>query len=213
MVKRIYKDLVNEYQYFNSWKSEESFPIKTIDGAELSQFKIIEYVFEGMLSNRTQQSFNELIVNFKEEIIKILENNKMNNYLFSTENGSSTITRIRSYKGLIDKYKIDKSKFIQKEYILNINESKIAFVAILNKSSFDYLSTFLFDSTSSFIISTNSNYLNELFLDDVTAVLNMNGWTHINMLNVMLKFCIKGDIVYRIGGNDGEDYWSLQEML
>ncbi len=208
-----HKNLINDYINYNSWKSEESFPLIQKDEPffkEIEDYEIVEYIFEGMKSKRSKENFDHLIYYFKEGIKNILEQDKKIKYIFAIEKSSSPISRIKSYKGLIDKNEVIGGDYIEKEVLLNENESRIAFVIRLNESNFDYLTKFIFDYTNCFIISSESNYINEFFIEKTLSLFNINGWTHINYLNIMLQFCFKDDFIYRIGGNDGEEYWSLQ---
>ncbi|WP_026995304.1 hypothetical protein [Flectobacillus major] len=216
-MKMIKYDITKDFLLYNVWKSDESFPIKKINEnskiKELQNFEIREYLFEGMRSNRNQNNFISLLNDFKNQILAHILNQRRNVFLFGLESESNVISKIRSYKGLIDRQVINSELFIQKEQILSNNQSRFAFVARIKENNFDYLSRFFFDYTNSFIITTHNDYLNNKFIDDICFLQRLEGWTHIDLLNIMLVFCPQGDILYRIGGNDGEDYWSLQEFV
>lgn len=206
-------DLTKNFSSYNAWKSEESFPISRInitDLKNLEKFKVVEYIYDGMLSNRSQVNFERLVTDFSIEMSHIVLNSKRNQYLFSIEHSSNIISKIRTYKGLISRNEITTEHIIQKEMFIDDKESRFAFVAEINSDNLQHLLKYFFDYSTSFIIATDNHYLTEDFLAEVCSLFDLKGWSHINFLNIMLRFCSKGDTLFRIGGNDGEEYWSLQ---
>lgn len=208
-----YYNLVDDFKEYNSWKSDESFSTKGYNVSDLTQnFSIKEYIYEGFMSNRSQDIFEVKIKVFKEAIKEKILSNKNKAYLFVIEPCSNIISKIRSYKGLLNKNIVNISNYIEKEYILNEKESRIAAVIEITNSNFDYITTHLFDSATSFTVTSKNNYISEDFLNHVISFVQMKGCHHINLFPLILEYGKNENRLYRIGGNDGEDYWSLQEF-
>ena len=208
-----HKNLFKDYLQYNAWKSEESFPIlkenkQIID--ELIKYEIVAYVFEGMQSERNESNFAKLITVFKKEILELLSQDKGLKYIFAIEHNSSPISKLRSYKGFVNSSEVGRNLLFEKEIFISNHESRFAFISVLTESNFTYFTKFIFDNHYCFLISTENNYANEILLEKIVSLFPLKGTTHINFLNVIIEFCKKGDFVYRIGGNDGEEYWSLQ---
>ena len=87
-------------------------------------------------------------------------------------------------------------------------------IALINDNNFDYLiSNFLFDDSRSFIISTSKNYLDEIVLDKIIKTFEIKfSSVQINYLKIINTLCQTNDTIFRIGGDGGEEYWSLQEI-
>lgn len=205
-----YDDLLKDYNSFNALKSYESFPLP-IEGNLINKYELIEYSFEGLMSNRTDKHlFTNLVTDFKDEALQIMLNDPKEKVLFAIEHAPSPTSRIKSHKGLIDKGELNDEDFIQKEIILPNGKSRIAFVARVTHQNFAYLTKFFFDYSSCFIISSFESHFTPDFIDSVTSLFKIDGWAHINYLRVVEEFCSQNDFIYRIGADDGETCWSLQ---
>lgn len=207
-----YNNLKKDYLKYNCWKTEQSFPIENIEENILNEFCVQEYIYSGVFSNRTKENYNKQLSAFKKGVLDILNNEKRNVYLFKIEHKPQIINRIRSYKGLIDKKKVPSSIYKEKELIINENESIIAAVVKLDDNSIKIEDYIPFDSTNGFLISTNNNYLNDNFILDVTNLFDINNYIDINYWNLVITYCSKGDSIFRIGGDSGDEYWSLQKF-
>ncbi len=163
-----------------------------------------------MYSKRNQNTYDVLIKKFKKEIKEILIEDKKSKYLILIEKSPNLVSRVRTYKGIIDKNIISIEDYIQFEKRLDKNQSRITTLIKFKDSYFNYLVNLMFDDTNCFLISSYENYFESIFIDEFMRLFNVNGWTHINYLSCMFKYCVKGDYIYRIGGNDGEEFWSLQ---
>jgi len=208
-----HRDLIEGLLSFNAWKSDESFPIAQLDTEginTLRKFEIVEHIFDGMQSQRSESNFRRLIEAFVSELRKILSQDKRTKYLFAIEHNSSLVSKLRSYKKFVDRSKIESTQIFEKEIFISDRESRFAFICRVTDSNFDYLTKFLFDSSYCFLISSEDDLLNESSLDRITSLFKLSGTTHVNFLKAMLEFCSAGDYIYRIGGGDGEEYWSLQ---
>ena len=86
MTNKTYRNLSDDFLNYNAWKSEDSFPVKSLDEINkmkaLSDYEIIEYIHEGILSNRTQENFDNLITQFKKEVWNLIKSNERNIFLF-----------------------------------------------------------------------------------------------------------------------------------
>jgi hypothetical protein len=145
-------------------------------------------------------------------LLNILNQDKKSKFIFAIEHNSSVISKLRSYKGFIDKSKVEGGLFLEKEILVSNKESRFAFIGALSNLNFTYLTKFIFDSHYCFLISSENDYINEVNLEELASFFPLRGTTHINFLKAMIELCRKGDFIYRIGGDDGEEYWSLQVM-
>jgi len=208
-----HKDLIEDLLSFNAWKSDESFPVAQLDSEgmnTLRKFEIVEYIFDGMQSQRSESKFRSLIDAFKIELRNILNQDKRIKYLFAIEHSSSLVSKLRSYKKFVDSSKFESGHIFEKEIYVSDRESRFAFVCTVTDANFSNLTKFLFDSTYCFLISSKDDLVNESSLDRITSLFRLSGTTHVNFLKVMFEFCSAGDYIYRIGGDSGEEYWSLQ---
>jgi len=208
-----YKNLIEDILSFNAWKSIESFPIAQLDSEgvnALKKFEIVEYIFDGMQSQRGEDKFRSMIDIFVKELSNILNRDKRPKYLFAIEHSSSSVSKLRSYKKFADSSKFETNRLFEKEFFISDRESRFAFICTVAESNFSYLTKFLFDSSYCFIIGSEDDLVNENSLDRITSLFRLSGTTHIDFLQAMLEFCSAGDYIYRIGGDDGEEYWSLQ---
>ena len=218
MIIKEHKDFIIDYFEYNAWKTEASFPILKASDEEVSRLKkycLIEFMSEGVMSDRSSSNFELKLENFKKEVIYEIFNQQRDNiFLFSIEHKLKQKTRIRSYKGLVDKSRVDKKDYCQLETDFENNNSIISFVAKVNSNNFDYLLNFFLDDSTCFIIKTNNNYLNEEFLDKALSCITIvESSIEINYLKLILLFGSDNDIIYRIGGDSGDEYWSLQKFF
>lgn len=207
-----HRNIKKDYLKYNCWKTEKSFPIENIEKEFLSRFCVQEYIFTGIFSNRTKENFDNKLNRFKDGVANILNKENKNIYLFKIEHKPKIINRIRSYKGLINKKEIPNSFYNEKEIIINERESIIAAVLSFDNNLVKIEDHIPFDSSNSFLISTSNNYLNETFISDIINLFDINNYIDINYWNLIFTYCQNGDNVFRIGGNNGEDYWSLQRF-
>lgn len=212
MKEIIYNNLKQDYLKYNCWKTNESFPIDNIEEKILDQFYIREYIFSGINSNRTQENFDFQLNVFKNGVFKILKENQTKNYLFKIEHKPQIINRLRSFKGLLNKKEVPSFIYQEKEIIIDKKESIIAIVIELNNEFININDYIPFDSSNSFIISSDRNYLNDEFIIEVTSLFDIKNYIEINYWKLICKFCFRKDNIYRIGGDSGEEYWSLQEF-
>lgn len=210
-------DFQKAYLDYNAWKTDSSFPIKSVTNdciKKLNEYEIIEYIFKGVGYDRDQFLYEEKLKQFLKCINAELFKEERNNlYLYSIEHKKQNLSRLRSYKGLLDKKKVIEQHYFQTESKLEQGQTIISFICTLLETNVDYLLKFFFDDTTCFVIKSNNNYLNKEFLDLILSTLNLSGNIQLDYLKLLLLFCQNNDIIYRIGGDSGEEYWSLQKFL
>lgn len=201
-----YRSLERDFFEYNALKTDTSFPINNI---KVADFDLIEFVYEVRIN---KENFEEELFVFNKILADLVLSSSKNTFLFGIEHQVKEISRIRSFKGLIDKKRINIDEYIEKEVLISENKSIITFVAKLNSNNINYLINFFHDDSTSFIIASNEEYLNENFIIKIMSLINIKNQIEINYVNVINSFCTKGDIVFRIGGDSGESYWSLQKF-
>lgn len=215
MRKNTYRDLLLSYNDYNAWKTEDSFPIKYNEDFQVRDYCVEEYIFEGVGSNRSQVLFEILVEKFKTEIVKIFEedlNEGRHLYLFTIEYKANQRSRLRSYKGFVDKKLFENTPHLEEEIIINEKMSRFVSVFEYRSLYFENLSQYFFDSSTSFIISSKQNYFNSKFIEKIINLQKKDENSELNYLALMLEFCSAGDFIYRIGGDNGEEYWSIQRF-
>ncbi len=212
-----HKDLKKGYFDYNAWKPDSAFPIQTVAPeyiADLDSYQIIEYIFNGVGCERDEVLYAEKLEKFRNGLVaEFLEKERDNVFLYSIEHRKKSPSKLRTFKGLIDKKKVDQGLFVQAEIKLRDDQTIISFIASLVEGNVDYLSNFFLDDSTCFVIKSNNDYLNKEFLNLILSTLNLNGNTQLDYLKLLHLFCSKSDIIYRIGGDSGEDYWSLQKFI
>ena len=209
--KKIYADLLNEKLEFNSFKKDLSFNTDDLDIIELSylnKYQISETFFYG--NNDFDQSLNF----FKTGLRKRLLFKSV--YQFVCEHKPAGVSKLRSYKGIIDKTKIITSNVIQCETMIS---DKASIFTALIKLQFELLDDYFFDyfldsSTSFVFIPDTENFDMTCDFNNKIAsqYISIDGTAELNYLKLMLKYCSLGFKLYRVGGDGTGGYWSLQEF-
>ncbi len=212
-----YRDLEKDYYEYNAWKTDETFKFYDFDKFNkelINQYMIVEYIFEGVRSQREENVFNQKLHIFKQGLRDEIRNNlRKNNYLILFEKTPKPKNKLRSYKGLVNKKKIDLKNFLQYEVTLKSELTIISLIAIINEKNFEYLINYFFDDTICFVIKSDHNYLKKDFLNKIIFDFYIKGNIQINYAKLLINPLLKDDILYRIGGNGGEDYWSIQKFI
>ena len=203
-------NISKDYSAYNAWKSKESFSYENEERICSNEFVIKEYIFDGLNGNRDEFVFKNKIKVFTEEIISLLFNEKRA-FMFVIEPSAKPISKLRSYKKYLRIE--DKENVIEKEYFDDAY-SRFASIIKVNKSNYFELMAYFFNSNYSFVYTTNddSKVVDECFLDKIVAIVNSKHYSHINLYDVVINLTDNSSKVFRIGGNDGEEYWSLQEF-
>src|SRR5258708_706671 len=134
-----HKNLIGDLLSFNAWKSDESFPVAQLDSEgmnTLRKFEIVEHIFDGMQSQRSESKFRSLIDAFKIELRNILNQDKRTKYLFAIEHSSSMMSKLRSYKKFIDSSEFERGQIFQKEIYVSERESRFAFICTVTDTNF-----------------------------------------------------------------------------
>lgn len=212
-----YRDLEKDYNEYNAWKPLDSFRLDDFNESNkrlVNQYIIQEYVYDGVWSQREERMFNRKLRIFLNGLRDEIRNNlRKNNYLILLEDSPKHQNKIRSYKGLINKKKIESKNFLQSEFPLESGLTIIFLVAILNEENFEYLINYFFDDAICFIVKSDQNYLRKSFLENFFSNIYIKGNVQINYASLLINPLFKDDILYRIGGNGGDDYWSIQKFV
>jgi len=212
-----YIDFHEEYFDYNAWKPDSAFLINNLSSEltiRLNNYKIIEQTFNGIGYQRDENLYSDLLQKFKTGLIKEFSKKERTNvFLYSIEHKKKLISKIRTFKGLLDKNKIKQKLYFQSENKLDNNYSIISFIAILLKDDTDFLLKYFFDDSTCFVVKSDNDYLNKEFLDLIHSTIDLSNNVQLDYLKLLFLFCNKDDIIYRIGGNSGEEYWSLQKFI
>ena len=211
----INRDLIKDYFEYNALKTDSSFPLfqSEILDKEIKNIKISELVCKVQNEKRDSIIYKSYLSIFTDSMKKeIFKPERKNLFIFAIEHHIKSKSRIRSYKGLINTKMISKDEYQQVELDFFDNKSVISFIASLKQDNIDNLISFFFDDSTSFIIKTDNDYKNLNFLNKIVSLININSTIEINYLSLAQEFCSIGDIIYRIGGDSGETYWSLQRI-
>jgi hypothetical protein len=205
-------DISKDYLLVNSWNAEDSFPyIKSSKEIKkiIDSYCVIEIVFEG--TQGETELFENLFLNYYSFLNKLILESGIPSYEFISEFKLQKINRLRSYKGIIPK-NILKEDYIQSEILFNNGLSLIAALMKIDKLNlYDRLKLFT-DNTTSFILSsTHKNiYTKEALMAITKDCMRHDGRTSLNYINLLQKFYDTNPLVYRIGGDGGDRYISLQ---
>ncbi|WP_338768445.1 hypothetical protein WAF17_07825 [Bernardetia sp. ABR2-2B] len=212
-----YTDFQNKYSDYNAWKPSNAFTIHNTTNnciEQLYKYEIVEQVFNGVGHTRDSILYAKKLHKFQNGLIQEFSKQERNNtYIYVIEHKKKKLSRIRSYKGLVDKKKIAPSNYCQNEFMLEHNETIISFITSLIGENVVQLLEYFFDDSTCFVIKSDEDYLNVDFLNLVLSTLDLTGNIELDYLKLLCLFCNKNDIIYRIGGNSGEDYWSLQKFI
>ncbi|MDR2122666.1 MAG: hypothetical protein LBP34_06015 [Flavobacteriaceae bacterium] len=214
MEERIYTNIIESFLEINHLKSVKTFYIERLDDEQkkdILNYHVIEYVFEGVQSKRNQEYYRELFNKFVSHVKEIVFNNQYN-YIFIKESFIKKASRLRSYKGFIDKGKLTGDNFIEKESFIGDSESVFMFIGLLDSFNFNYLVDYFFDSDNSFIISSNEEFNLNNTLNKLSDLIITKNDGILNYLDVIFKICKNKNFIYRTGGDGGEEYWSLQKF-
>jgi len=212
MDTRIYTDLANEKLEFNAYKNDLSFAVHGLNAAELTtlgQCSVAETLFYG------NGNFDQSLAGFKNGLKERLLTEKL--YLFICEHKPTKISKLKSYKGLIDKKKIANERFIECEILTKSSMSILtAIVNVQFESLEDYLFDFFLDSSISFAFTSgNADFeprcsFNQELVDQCIFVKET---VEINYLQLTLRYCSRGFKFFRVGGDGVGGYWSIQEFF
>jgi hypothetical protein len=212
MQVRLYTDLINERLEFNAYKSDSSFDIRDLKANQLialSKCSIAETLFYG------NNDFDQSLKAFKNGLRERLLSEPV--YLFICEHKPTKTSKLKSYKGLIDKAQITNTKFIECEILTDKGMSVLTVVIKLRLELLqDYFFDFFLDSSRSFVFIPNI-YDFEMecnFNQDVVDhCILIQETVEIKYLQLMLKYCPLGFKFFRVGGDGVGGYWSLQQFF
>lgn len=208
---KIYNDIINEHEDINAWTDEDCFPIGLIndeDKGKLREINVIETSFKGTQGNRSAS--DKLFNQFRLFLHKYVLTTDVPAYVFKAEHKEMQKSKIRSYKGILPK-SLSKSDYVQVEFDLPNNYSVITAIIRITPENIQILSALIFDSTNSFVISSEEDVFSKEFLFDIFEKhMRSKGTTAINYLSLCLQYCNNKGSVSRIGGDGGDQEITLQ---
>lgn len=195
---------------FNALRPKSFF--ESNKGVQLNDYLMFEVISEGVNSHRTEEFFGQKLLDFKRLNIDFLEHNQKNSFLIWIEHGAENKSRLRSYKGGLDKSKIGNS-FIQIEQ--SVTEITSLFMTIIKLDELnDYLFELFLDDSNCFIINSPFNLLSKETLERVLDNCQVDySVLSISYLDLMGEFCLNDQFIQKLGGDSGEEYWSLQFLM
>lgn len=214
---RQYPDLLQASAFLHAWKLPDTFPIDTISvqaKKQLQQIQGIEVVFAG--TQGEEDRFDALLDTFFQYVTKTVFAFSMPAYLFICEPEMAIKSRLRSYKGIFYQSKLYRSpRTLEHEVDRADNLSIILGMIALSEDNISNALDFFLQSDRSFIISsTDEKVFTQAFLVTIAqSVLQFPYYAKINYLELVLRQCTQGDIIYRMGGDGGDQEISLQIFL
>jgi len=208
----VYESIVDSHKIINGWKSEEIFPVNSLTPSELHDLETImvtEIVFEG--TRGRSEKFDGLFNNVILYLHEVLSTIGFPAYVFEAEFKSQKRNRIRTYKGIVPK-NINKEDYIQNEIILPSGYSIFGAVIQLKGNNYMQILDLFTDSANSFVIISNDGAFFQLnTIEDLLKNYMMHKSTsELNFLKLAMYYCLKDDILIRIGGDGGDRYVSIQ---
>lgn len=208
----VYESIIDSHKIINAWRNEEVFPIDKMIATEridLEKMMVTEIIFEG--TRGCSEEFNVLFSNVIRYLHKFLLAIGFSVYVFEAEFKSQNRDRIRTYKGIMPK-NLNKEDYIQSEIILSSGYSIFGAVIRLNEDNYMNILDLFTGSTNSFVISSNDGEFFQLNTIDnlVKNYMKHNSTSDLNFLKLAMYYCLKDDILIRIGGDGGDRYVSIQ---
>jgi hypothetical protein len=208
----VYEKIIDSHKIINAWKSEEVFPVDkmiAIERLDLEKIMVTEIIFEGT-SGRSEE-FDVLFSNVIRYLHNLLFAIGFPVYVFEAEFKSQNRNRIRTYKGIVPK-NLNKEDFIQSEITLSSGYSIFGAVIRLNEDNYMNILDLFTGSANSFVIGSNEDGFFQLNTIDnlVKNYMEHNSTSEFNFLKLAMHYCLKDDILIRIGGDGGDRYVSIQ---
>ena len=193
---------------FNAWRPDFYYA-GNLD--ELDDYIIEEVIFDGVFSSRDQLVYKNRLNLFRELCLTNFNNQNSNLYLFVFENIIEYKTKLRSRKGFVDK-KVMSNEFIENE--VTVYEDMSIFITLCKIIDFNtYLFDLFLNDKNCFIVCTDENLFTEKSIIEMyNCLIKSKNTIDINYLNLMKRFCKRNSFIYKVGGDNGEEYWSFQTL-
>jgi hypothetical protein len=194
------KDLTLAYNDLRSFDVEK---ISESDRHLLSTVRGIEINFQSQLYGVDQ--IGGLILDFN---LKLNASN-----LFVMRSNLQPVSRIRSHLGLLKSEKSSKIDFLEKEFVVGINESYFAAIAKLETLPLKVFLLYFFDRRNNFVLLNSDRGFSFDSLDDLCEDTYHSNYG-IDYLELILRLARRGEcFIARAGGDGGRSYYTLQYFI
>jgi hypothetical protein len=205
-------NIIKDYEIINAWKDQASFPVGIAtdrEKQELRDLAAFVVFLEGTGGDNTIFAFKyDKFVSLAERIIFPP---LFPLYLYKSDFKPQLHSRLRSYKGIFRK-ELPEKEYCEVEAPISSDYSLIAGVAKLNEIIFNKYINIGIDSAHSFVIATDEmdffTKSNISFI--IEECMSHKGMSELNYLKLIIRYCLKGAIIYRFSGDGGDGYFSLQ---
>ena len=199
----VYNDILSSKSKIHAWKSPADFPISSLKEEDIDKLKdivAIDLSFNG--SAQDKYAFDEMYQYVELVIASYFQKYEGKAYIFKSEHIVQPSNKVRSYKNKHRYKDINKDYYIQAEVTVENNYTLFADLIETNAENIKMLLKLFMDSDTGFIIHTKKQILDEYYLNlIVKEMMTHKGNSHLNYLNIISKFCLEGDIIYRMGGD------------
>jgi hypothetical protein len=182
------------------WEGNEYYPATVLKKEEshIKDIYCIRYAFDGSTETQSNECLNKL-----KEIV--FGDGLEKHYQVCIGHSAEIASRIRSYKGIITKRGIE-GTYIETEVPFE-NRTVIAAIIDLSEYNYDQNISKLWDSSTSFILSSKRKYFSSPFITKIIDDYRKSGvHTSLNYLELVLDFCNQGDVIYKTGGYASDEF-------
>jgi hypothetical protein len=205
-----YNNIESEHEIINGWKAEDEFPYNKVSGNHreyLQTISVMEIIFSREYDYRI--TLDSLFQEYEKFVDKIITLMTFKTYVVISDFKAEKINRLRSYKGILPKG--IKEYGVQKEITISDGLSIIIGFVEVNQTNFKKTLKCFTEGEAIFMINTPSNMVNDKSLEHIVRkCMNHNGRSVINFISLIYFFNDADDIVFRMGGDGGDRYVSLQ---
>lgn len=198
MKVNIYPDIIKSYNNVNALKRDVSLPIDKFNSKDIG---VCELEFD-IKSIQNEEKLNEIVLDLLIRFNFFLQ-------CFVCEDSFKSKSRVRSFKGIVDRA-INKESYVQIEFDdFNMNKSLFCGILNFNLNTYDYINRAFSDSDTSFILGCKDKTLKKDFLLENTysKALNNHNDVCLNYLKLFEEYCTnKKNILIRSGGDGINDF-------
>lgn len=208
----IYDNLFSDRDW-NSWNILESFPFEKLSESDeiFAKISALEIIFEGTQgdSEKNGKLFDTYQFQVTEILTGILSHRDM--YLFVSEPTGAKKNRVRSFKGLLPKKVLNKMDYLEVEIPLSNDQTIICGLVKVTPENLRVCFDYFMDNSRCFVINGNSSFYSELFLNEIIkeCFFHPDGF-YLDYSVLFSKYCLKGNPIFRSGGDGGDREVSLQ---
>jgi len=213
---RTYKDILKDYLDITAWKAPENFDVTNLSKSQeiqLKQLTVVEAVFQRQIAPVVR---DETVFNLYDKFLKsLLLKTALPIFMVSVGNFVEKKNRIRTYKGLL-KREFKNRDSIEKEFIVEDDHTLFAAIAKIDDNNIDLIFNYLYGSSNSFLILSDREIFNLMFLEDIARnhlMIHKMILCNINYLSFCLKYVESNNLILRCAGDGGDFELSLQLFM